>query len=372
MYRTFLIFRAVLACIIVFGITILNGCRKTDAGIEPYNHLVNTEVLHLSDRYMIKQRFVGKVESRKRLSVGFELIGTVAVIEVDDSELVVKGQKLAQLDTSLLELEGQEYVALLAEMKAKENLNQLELRRQTRLTGKGFGVKQRLDELLAEQESLNAQIARIRATLMGIQIKINKSTLFAPYDGIVAKRFVDVGRVVSATQPVLKILERSEFEARVGIPVLLVETIKQGDKAKVFIGDYGMTAEVIALGNTVDPVSRTVEVRLSLPGSSSLVDGDLVFLELIEHRDRFGFWVPSSALVDGVRGMWNILVAGQIKGEDVARPLRQLEARSVEVIYFDNDSVFIDGALKDGEVIVSSGVHRFASGQIVIPKGVKG
>ena len=46
-----------------------------------------------------------------------------------------------------------------------------------------------------------------------------------------------------------------------------------------------------------------------------------------------------------------------------------LEQRSVEVLHQESDRVLVRGTIKEGDRIVSSGIHRLVPGQVVRPIG---
>jgi hypothetical protein len=114
--------------------------------------------------------------------------------------------------------------------------------------------------------------------------------------------------------------------------------------------------------------TRTVPVLLDLPASaaeSGLRAGEIVRLALTEEMELEGVWVPTTALVKGIRGLWacNVIRGG---GEEAGNA-GTVERREVELIHTEGDRALVRGPLEPGEWIVQSGNHRIVEGQRVRP-----
>ncbi len=78
-------------------------------------------------------------------------------------------------------------------------------------------------------------------------------------------------------------------------------------------------------------------------------------------REKPGYWIPLSAMTDGLRGVWNVFALNESNQE------LRIERRSVQVLYANNDHAFVTGAISNGERLVSDGLHRLVPGQAVMP-----
>lgn len=92
------------------------------------------------------------------------------------------------------------------------------------------------------------------------------------------------------------------------------------------------------------------------------MSGQLAYLNVVETVKEPGYWVPVSAITDGVRGLWNVYaIVAQSDGSF------KLERRDVSVRYATEEQAFVRGALQAGEAIVATGMHRYVPGQTVNP-----
>ena len=160
-------------------------------------------------------------------------------------------------------------------------------------------------------------------------------------------------------QPLLRLLERTQPLARIGVTRALAASLSVGDAHTLEVDDAELSATVKAVLPQRDAGTRSVDVLFQLDSSLGEVrDGDLAALTLSKEASEPGYWLPLSALTEGSRGLWNCLV---VEGSVLAR-------RELVVLYQEEDRVFVRGTLADGERVVSEGLHRLAAGQEVTPQ----
>jgi membrane fusion protein, multidrug efflux system len=374
----FSVFRPI---VIISGLSVLlSACGAGQATDAPYFHLVQGAQLQLQEGYSAPRKFAGHVEAKQKVDLAFELPGTVLVVQVDEGDKVVAGQELMRLDIRLLEDERAQLLAMQEEVAARQALVKLELKRQQLLQQKGLAAQQRRDELDAQAAVFAAQFSQQQSRLSAVAVRISKSVIKAPYDAYISARYFDAGVVVNSGQPVLQLLEQGSLEARVGVPAKLAQSLERvvmeasGQAIEAYapvtvsLPDHtNISASIIGIGRAIDPITRTVSVRLALPERLKVVDGDLLFLNVEEQYLQPGFWVPISALNGSVRGMWNVMVLVPT-GNAVApdnQALFELQPRSVELLHRGDGKVFIRGGVAQGEQYVASGLHTVVAGQLV-------
>ena len=365
-----------LGLLVIAAIVVLSGCSDSSGEVlepQPYYHVADARTVVRQTSYSVPREFAGLAHARQSAELGFELSGKLTAVYVEEGEHVATDAVLAELDVELLNNTRAELQAQRQETTARLALSEANLARLKSLLNKGFSSAQQIDELQAERLALLAGIDRLDAALAANATRIRKSTLRAPFAGIIGRRYVDQGVVVNPGAPVLKLLQTGAMEARVGIPTRLLGLIAVGDTVDVRIGDSIVPAPIISIGADVNQATRTVAVRLRLPQSTRdsiqapiqapipIVDGDMVYLRLDEAVVGSGFWAPLTALSEGLRGLWNIYVLQPTADPNVYRIL----SRDVQISYIDSDRAYLSGALTDDELIVGAGVHRLVPGQLV-------
>ncbi|WP_287239631.1 efflux RND transporter periplasmic adaptor subunit [Okeania sp. SIO1H5] len=231
-------------------------------------------------------------------------------------------------------------------------------------------VQSQLDELIAgtrrEQiEAQQAEIRRFEAQISEIDVVLRKSTLFAPFSGIVSVRHLDEGVVVNAGQSVVRLVEGGERKVRVGVPPGKTSSLRVGSQQEVRVGERIYSARVLSILPEVDSMTRTQTVILALP--QAIAPGTVVRLGLNQTHEMEGYWLPTSALVWGERGLLASYALVPPSQSDLNLPAGtyQTEKRMVEVLHTEGDRSLVRGVLQPGDLIVTNGTNQLAPGQFV-------
>lgn len=380
---------------------------------------VETLTVNAVSSYEVARAYTGEIAALRSSDLGFIRSGELVQVLVAEGDRVSSGQSLAQLDTQslltqrrqleaqvaqaqaqLLELERgarQEAIAV-AQAQVRDVENQLALQQQQRsrreyLYEQGAISKEQLDEFAfgaaaltarrdSAQSSLNellngtrpeqvaaqrAVVQQLEASIASIDVDIDKSTLKAPFDGIVSARQVDEGVVVGAGQAVVRLVENEAPEARIGMPTSAASRLQVGDAVTVNSGIERYSATVESLLPEVDPDTRTQIVVFQLePGAIAPINpGQTVRVDLTETILTSGLWLPTEALTQDIRGLWSTYAV--VSADEAGDSAYQVQPKAVEILHQESDRVLVQGALQGGDRIVASGVHRLVPGQLVRP-----
>ena len=321
---------------------------------------VDTRPATLRQGFTITRSFVGRIEAARNSRLGFELGGLIAAIYTDDGDTVEAGQMVARLDTARLLVKRAELVAARQEAEASLALAESTYARTNEARSLNAVSEQQLDEAL---RTVRATVNRIRAQIDSIDVDIDKSTLRSPYAGTVTNRGVDEGAVVSPGQPIVQILETGRMEIRVGLSPRAARNIVPGDQFDVSVDGRLQTALVQSVLPDIARDSRTVEAVLTLQDSSEIfAHGRLVRVHLSETLLEPGFWLPRSALAESTRGLWSTYVATPGRGDGT---IHTVTRRDLHIIHNEEDNVYVQGILNDGDQIVTGGLHRIVPNQRV-------
>jgi membrane fusion protein (multidrug efflux system) len=147
---------------------------------------------------------VGRVEAQEKSTVGSQLPGQIAVMAKDVGDLVAgytgdnpKNALLARLDTDTLQAQAKRLDAEVELAAANLPTLKTEYERQQELLKAGSGTEQRRDQAKAAYEVARAKVEAAKASRREVEVKIDKSTIHAPFDGVVVKKHASVGDVVS-------------------------------------------------------------------------------------------------------------------------------------------------------------------------------
>jgi len=347
----------------VFALVTVSACQKevTEHATTAVLPSVTSQALSLTPSYQHEQTFTGTIRAGNTTGVGFELAGKLNELQADSGIKVKQGQILAILDTRLLEAERQEIQASLAQTQADVDLATSTLKRNQELKKSGYVSEQLLDENRSQLNSLAAAKNRLLASQHANQLKLDKSILVAPFDGTISQRLHNLGEVVAAGNPIFTLVGNINPEAYIGVPVALAEQFHAGQQVQVSVQDQTFTAEIAGISAEVNPVSRTLQLRISLPQDARVINGEIAYLHQQQQIEQAGYWVPISALTDGIRGLWNLYVIANHEQQSI------IERRDVEILYTTQDMAYIQGAIQPNEIYVSQGLHKLVVGQAVSP-----
>ena len=195
--------------------------------------VVATRAVQEQASYVVRRSFVGRIEARRSTDTGFELGGAVLSILVDEGDSVAKGQILARVDTLRLGAKRAELEARLLEAEARLSLMVSTRERTLEALELNAVSTQRWDEADRGYAAQEAVVRRVAAQIESVDVDIAKSRLRAPFSGVVSRRFVDEGAVVSAGEPLFRLLEMGRPEVRVGISSELAKSLQIGDERVV-------------------------------------------------------------------------------------------------------------------------------------------
>ncbi len=323
---------------------------------------VSVSTVRFSDTLNIREQYTGLVSARRTSELGFETGGRIERVLVDVGDQVASGQKLALLDTRTIQANLNAANAQIGEAQASLKLARSTVERQAQLEAKGLLSAQSYDEASAQEEAALARLDAASAQAEALKVRLELASLRAPFDGVVTQRFRDEGAIASPGTPVVQLVESSVLETAIGLPGHLADRLDVGKTYPVDIAGTEVEATLRSMTGVIDTNMRTVTAVFDLPESIAASAGDVARLQLEQSLSQSGFWVPVSALSEAERGLWSIYV---VRDDDAGTP--RAEKSLVDLLHAEADRAFVRGALDDGDLFITDGLHRLAPRQIISP-----
>ncbi|MEM7487752.1 MAG: efflux RND transporter periplasmic adaptor subunit, partial [Pseudomonadota bacterium] len=140
---------------------------------------------------------------------------------------------------------------------------------------------------------------------------------------------------------------------RAGIDPALAADLDIGRTVVIRISDVDQTAVLAQLTPDLDPVTRARIAFFDIDGAAPpRATGEVLLTQDVAGR---GAWVPLSALRQGPRGTWTLMMV-----ED-----GRTSVEAVEILHLETDRAFIRGTFTDGAAYLPGGTHRLVPGQPV-------
>jgi len=311
----------------------------------------------------METRYPGLVSAWRTSALGFESGGRIETVAVRVGDRVAAGDVLATLDTRTLDAQIAAARAEAAAAETQAGLAGVTLERQQVLVDRGHISAQRLDELAANQRAALSGAAAARASAQALAVRLELASLTAPFDGVITARHLDEGAIAPPGAPVVTLVEDARLEMRVSIPAGEAARLEPGQTYPVEFAQGRAEARLRAVTGVIEREQRAVTAVFDLDAGDGAVSGSVGRLLVRTDLAERGFWAPVTALAEGRRGLWSMYVLTPDNGAF------RLEPRPVEVLHAEGDTVFVRGAVNDGDAVLAAGVSRVAPGQRVRPEG---
>jgi HlyD family secretion protein len=176
------------------------------------------------------------------VQVGSQISGNIVKLFADYNSLVKSNQVVAQLDPAVSQASVHQAEGDLANAKASLELQQAETTRSEALFKNKLISQSDYDKTIATLHQAEAQVKIKQASLERSQLDLAHCTIYAPVDGIVISRSVDVGQTVAASMnaPVLFQIanDLSKMQIDANVSEADVGTVEEGQNVSFTVDAY--------------------------------------------------------------------------------------------------------------------------------------
>lgn len=230
---------------------------------------------------------VGTLHANESVVIATEIAGRVTEITFGEGQRTGAGQVLARLDSSILEAQRDQAQASLTLTRAN--------RERAEILFKEEAISQR------ELEEASAKWKLDEATLRLAQAQLQKTTLKAPFDGVLGLRYVSLGEYVNPGQPIVTLNDTDPIKVEFSVPEVYSQKIYTGQVVQVAIDaapERTFHGEVYAVDPTVDPQSRSLLVRAKVPNEDGTMrPGMFAQIRLVLEEKPNALMIPEEALL---------------------------------------------------------------------------
>lgn len=291
----------------------------------------------ITREYSVNGSFVASQE----IAITSEIQGKIASVTVETGDQVSSGQVLATLNKDVVSAQLETAVFNLS--KAEKDLQ-----RNEQLLKTGGVTTQQYEQ--SRQTAMDA-----KASLASIKNQMENSTIKAPFDGIITKRYSEKGAFIATGTTLFDLVKINKIRLRIMLTASEIQGVKKGDHVKISIENH---PEILAVGtvytlNVKADASKRYEVEVEMDNKINQpikpgMYGTAIFSDLTK---KSTLTIPRKAIAGSIKDPEVYIV----KGDSVL--LRKISINP----YNEKEFAVLEG-LNQGDLVVVSGQINLVNG----------
>lgn len=320
----------------------LTGCgRSSNVATASKIIPVKVQTIGLSEEAN-RRNYVGTAQESFALSLTFQTGGIVERVLVSEGQKVSNGQLLAVLSSPTAQ---STYNAAQSTLKqAQDAYDRMET-----LYKKGSLPEIKFVEIETSLEQAKAMEAISRKNMEDCKI-------YAPFGGIIAKRYVEEGQNAMISTSAFKIVSIDDMDVKVSIPESEIGSIRAGQAATITVSALGnkqYTGVVDKKGVEANSISHTYDIKIRVKNpQSELLPGMVCKAFLQNGAGSRKIVIPNKTVLstpEGQRFVW-------LAENQVAR------RRFITVGSLTDYGVTVETGLSEGDKIITEGYNKISEG----------
>lgn len=292
----------------------------------------------------------GDLATDENILIYSEVSGVVERLPVKKGQKVAKGQVLAVLDDGGMSSQ-------LAQLKSQESLAKTLFERQGRLWEENIGSE---IQYLEAESNYNSSKNAVKQ----IQRQMNKSTIRAPFSGIVDELLIEQGELSMPGQsPLLRLVSLNNLYIDANIPENYLSAVRENSEVEVSIRSINETfpSKVMQVGSHINPENRTFKTRIQIPNKIDLArPNQIASVRVNDYTSEEAILIPSSIIQVNSQGESYIYVYEKDEKENTVAKRRMIKLGMSQ----DNNTEVLSG-LESGDIIVLDGGKSIRDGERV-------
>lgn len=177
----------------------------------------------------------GTVEAADAATLSTRVMGYVDKIHVNLGQKVKRGQLLLSINSSDLKAKSAQVKASITEAEASFNIAKKDYERFKTLFEQNSASQKELDDMTARYTMAQARLNAAKEMRNEIEAQFKYTNIMAPFDGVVAAKFIDAGTMANPGMPLISIESPDNFEVTARIPEQRIADIETGMTVTVYL-----------------------------------------------------------------------------------------------------------------------------------------
>jgi len=304
----------------------------------------------------VQKSYSGDIYAKHQVMVATRLMGYIKQMNVDEGDVVHKGEILFEVDPSdiysminqaqagVMQAQNAVLMAKLAYADAEKDYARFK-----NLYEKGAVPKRDFEKMKLNMDLRSSQIKMAEAMLAQAEAGLKQAKdqkkyakVKAPIDGIIVRKLSNVAEMAIPGHPVLVLADLKSIQARAFVKEGDVKQIKKGQEAKIYVSAVNKTvkAKVSSIIPSADPATHSYLVKFSLDNKEGLLPGMYakIYVKVAAKQEIV---VPYNAITDrgGIIGVF-------VDNGGVA------QFKPITIVSQDNNKVAVKGLIAGERVVV--------------------
>lgn len=301
----------------------------------------------------------GALAAEREADVRAEVGGSVVSVSAEQGQRVAAGAVLARIDDSAVR---DQYLSARAAVRtAQENLqvSRRNTERSERLAQAGAVSDRDLEATRASTTNATGMLADAQARLATAQKQLERTTIRAPFAGIVSERKVSAGDVVQTGGQLFTVIDPASMRLEASVPADQLGAIKVGSTVTFSVNgfaDRSFDGRIQRINPSVDPATGQVRIYVSIPNAGRTLVAGLFAQGRVATESKRALAVPATSVDQ--RGTVPVVLrlrSSRVERVPVATGLHDQVAELLEITsgLAAGDTVLLGSAqgLSDGTVV---------------------
>lgn len=296
--------------------------------------------------FELDKMYNGTFEPNKESKLMFELPGRIANLNYEVGEYVSNGNVIANLDIELLKLQKEQVELQVSALESDYKRYKILLEEKA--------------VQLVQYEKIETAYKTAQVQLKTINEQIRKSSLKAPFNGIITMKFSEIGTVTAPQMPVVQLSDVSKLRMTIQVPENEIRYFKMNESIEI---KTDLSSDKIYEGKVV-----------VISGKSDIAHNFLVQVE-INNNDMqikagtFGYAMKKMNTIDKQISIpISALIGSSILPKVYVVQNEKAILKEIEILDRNNSSAAVKSGLKVGDIVVTSGFINLSDGKNVLVK----
>jgi len=336
------------------------GCGKEEPektidspeNIQAVNHKPSYKITKIGLQSITDEvRAVGTVLAYQEVQISPEISGKISKIHFDVGNSIKESDLLAEIDEESRLISVQKKGALLKRAEAAGKKARKDAQKGGTLFKEGVISDSESDDFLLDRQIAGAELNLARAELMAAEKELRDTKIRAPFDGKIALKNVELGKLVTPGQSIFTLVDIKRVKIIINISELDIAKISVGSPAEVVLDSLSgeiFSGKMETIGLKADDSTRTFPLEIvALNEQEKLLPGMVARVTVKSKAPKKGIIIPRAAVrtVKGIRIAY-VMNSGQV------------EQRKIYLGAEMGEEVVVEKGLAEGDQLIVSGIDN--------------